>query len=380
MDRTASFGPARVVHREVLDAASFDEELAEVLALAHPWPWPAAAPMPHDAQIQVLDAAGNILMSTGVPEWPPPAAGVEEGVAVVPRLSLRVRARGALVDALPIPACGSRTPIYHPATGEPAGAVTSPGRQEQTRLGPLVAQLIEREWQLQIARRAALVNDFRDRLGLPVDGQFLGFDRWGLPVVAGVGAQRDAGRSRTVDERLRAAVRSAVLEVEAMPASCFQRTLPLEGEAIRANWFAVIADGRVDGFLVQLPPAQDLTPPETGGGIHPRAVRVVGLARGRLMVIDQTALVWATMAEGRLVLSTRDARYASTFPTLEQLTEVLSSPPFVQINRSTVVNVAEVREIVAVASSIDVVMGDQAATVLPVSRRRVPNLRQHVHF
>jgi two-component system response regulator LytT len=108
-----------------------------------------------------------------------------------------------------------------------------------------------------------------------------------------------------------------------------------------------------------------------------RSGKVVVRAQNRLLLVDQMALCFATIEEGRISVVTKSLEGESNCRTLEELTDQLDPDQFWRVHRSFVVNIQHIREVVPwFKSSYQLRMDDRNQTEVPVSRSQTKRLRE----
>ena len=108
-----------------------------------------------------------------------------------------------------------------------------------------------------------------------------------------------------------------------------------------------------------------------------RSGKVVVRAQGRLMLVDQRDVCFASIEEGRISVVTKTIEGDSNVRTLEELMDHLDPEQFWRAHRSYVVNIQHIREVVPwFKSSYQLRMDDRKGTELPVSRSQTKRLRE----
>jgi DNA-binding LytR/AlgR family response regulator len=113
------------------------------------------------------------------------------------------------------------------------------------------------------------------------------------------------------------------------------------------------------------------TPAKTNSG------KVVLRAAGRLLLVDQKEICFASIEGGTITVVTRGVEGESNCRTLEELMDQLDPEAFWRAHRSFVVNIQHIREVVPwFKSSYQLRMDDPKKTEIPVSRAQTKRLRE----
>ncbi len=128
-------------------------------------------------------------------------------------------------------------------------------------------------------------------------------------------------------------------------------------------------DPRLDALLrlveTSAPPAK----PTTG--------KVIVRALGRLLLVDQREICFASIEGGAISVVARGVEGQSNCRTLEELMDQLDPEAFWRAHRSFVVNIQHIREVVPwFKSSYQLRMDDPKKTEIPVSRAQTKKLRE----
>jgi two-component system LytT family response regulator/two-component system response regulator LytT len=108
-----------------------------------------------------------------------------------------------------------------------------------------------------------------------------------------------------------------------------------------------------------------------------RSGKVVLKAQGRLLLVDQRDVCFASIDEGRITVVTKSLEGESNVRTLEELMDQLEPDQFWRAHRSYVVNIEHIREVVPwFKSSYQLRMDDRKNTEIPVSRSQTRRLRE----
>lgn len=108
----------------------------------------------------------------------------------------------------------------------------------------------------------------------------------------------------------------------------------------------------------------------------PGATRVAATYAGRLVIVFASEIRLAEFAEGVVWLQTDRGRFRAVARNLLELEERLDAGAFVRISRQVLVSHERVREVTSSRRRGVWIVLDGADALLPVSRRRVPELRR----
>jgi two-component system response regulator LytT len=134
------------------------------------------------------------------------------------------------------------------------------------------------------------------------------------------------------------------------------------------------AEAKLDALLKML--EEQATTPATAT-TSTRSGKVVLRAQGRLLLVDQKDVCFATIEDGTISVTTRTLEGDSNCRTLEELTDQLDTAQFWRVHRSFVVNIEHIREVVPwFKSSYQLRMDDRKQTEIPVSRSQTKRLRE----
>jgi DNA-binding LytR/AlgR family response regulator len=128
-------------------------------------------------------------------------------------------------------------------------------------------------------------------------------------------------------------------------------------------------DARLDALLKLV--EERTQPPRPGAG------KVIVRALGRLLLVDQREICFASIEGGAISVITRGVEGQSNCRTLEELMDQLDPEAFWRAHRSFVVNIQHIREVVPwFKSSYQLRMDDPKKTEIPVSRAQTKRLRE----
>ncbi len=109
----------------------------------------------------------------------------------------------------------------------------------------------------------------------------------------------------------------------------------------------------------------------------PTSGKVIVRALGRLLLVDQREICYASIEGGAISVVTRGVEGQSNCRTLEELMDQLDPEAFWRAHRSFVVNIQHIREVVPwFKSSYQLRMDDPKKTEIPVSRAQTKRLRE----
>src|SRR3954471_21890885 len=129
-------------------------------------------------------------------------------------------------------------------------------------------------------------------------------------------------------------------------------------------------EGRLE-TLVKLLEAQ--SQPQTNG----RSSKIMIRAAGRLMLVDQKDICYASIEDGVISVVTSQMEGQSNCRTLEELLDSLDPGQFWRAHRGYVVNINRIKEVVPwFKSSYQLRMDDKKQTEVPVSRAQTKRLRE----
>lgn len=110
---------------------------------------------------------------------------------------------------------------------------------------------------------------------------------------------------------------------------------------------------------------------------RPQNSKVLLRSAGRLLLIDQKDVCYASIQDGVISVITTNLEGQSNCRTLEELLEGLDSDMFWRAHRSFVVNINRIKEVVPwFKSSYQLRMDDKKQSEIPVSRAQTKRLRE----
>ena len=132
---------------------------------------------------------------------------------------------------------------------------------------------------------------------------------------------------------------------------------------------ATTTDARLDALLRLVETRTQAVKPNSG--------KVIVRALGRLLLVDQREICFASIEGGAISVVTGAIEGQSNCRTLEELMDQLDPEAFWRAHRSFVVNIQHIREVVPwFKSSYQLRMDDPKKTEIPVSRAQTRKLRE----
>jgi two-component system LytT family response regulator/two-component system response regulator LytT len=106
-------------------------------------------------------------------------------------------------------------------------------------------------------------------------------------------------------------------------------------------------------------------------------VKLLIKSQQRLLLVDAEDLIFATIGDGLITVSAREADGTSNYRTLEEMHAALDAEVFWRPHRSYLVNIHHIKEVVPwFKSSYMLKMNDKKQTEIPVSRQQTKRLRE----
>jgi len=106
-------------------------------------------------------------------------------------------------------------------------------------------------------------------------------------------------------------------------------------------------------------------------------VKLLVKSQGRLLLVDASEMVCASIEDGTITISTREFDGTSNYRTIEELAETLDPARFWRAHRSHLVNINHIKEVVPwFKSSYMLKMADKRQSEVPVSRAQTKRLRE----
>ena len=110
---------------------------------------------------------------------------------------------------------------------------------------------------------------------------------------------------------------------------------------------------------------------------RPQAAKVLLKSAGRLFLVDQKDICYATIEDGIITVTATAMEGQSNCRTLEELLDSLDPNLFWRAHRSYLVNINRIKEVVPwFKSSYQIRMDDKKQTEIPVSRAQTKRLRE----
>jgi two-component system response regulator LytT len=110
---------------------------------------------------------------------------------------------------------------------------------------------------------------------------------------------------------------------------------------------------------------------------RPQASKILLRSGGRMFLVDQKDVCFASIDEGVITVATHTMEGHSNCRTLEELMEMLDDNFFWRAHRSYIVNINRIKEVVPwFKSSYQLRMDDKKQTEIPVSRAQTRRLRE----
>ena len=133
------------------------------------------------------------------------------------------------------------------------------------------------------------------------------------------------------------------------------------------------ADSRLDALIKLI--EQNQSQPSRPYGAQ--SGKIVLQAQGRLLLVDQKDICFASIDEGIIHVVTPTIEGQSKCRTLEELLDLLDPVLFWRAHRSYLVNINQIKEVVPwFKSSYQLRMSDKKLTEIPVSRAQTKRLRE----
>ena len=106
-------------------------------------------------------------------------------------------------------------------------------------------------------------------------------------------------------------------------------------------------------------------------------VKLLVKSQQKMLLVDGEDLIYASIQDGLISVTARDAEGTSNYRTLEELHDALESESFWRPHRSFLVNIHHIKEVVPwFKSSYMLKMNDKKSTEIPVSRAQTKRLRE----
>jgi two-component system LytT family response regulator/two-component system response regulator LytT len=105
--------------------------------------------------------------------------------------------------------------------------------------------------------------------------------------------------------------------------------------------------------------------------------KIMVKSQQRMLLVDAEDLVFASIQDGLISVTSKEVEGSSNYRTLEELHAALDSDSFWRPHRSFLVNIHHIKEVVPwFKSSFMIKMNDKKQTEIPVSRQQTKRLRE----
>jgi DNA-binding LytR/AlgR family response regulator len=179
----------------------------------------------------------------------------------------------------------------------------------------------------------------------------------------------DEKRVRHTLERVRTRLAEVASGLPAPPAVTAPKPSTAKDASVEVAPAASAVDERLDALVRLL--EQQQTPAKN------TASKIVLRVGGRLLLVEQRDICFASIEEGTINVATHSIEGQSNCRTLEDLLEQLDPDLFWRAHRSFVVNIHRIQEVVPwFKSSYQLRMDDRRHTEIPVSRGQTKRLRE----
>ena len=179
----------------------------------------------------------------------------------------------------------------------------------------------------------------------------------------------DEKRVQQTLDRVRIRLAEAAAGFSGASAASSTKLTSSKGASNETTQAANAVDERLDALVRLL--EQQQTPVKT------TAAKIVLRIGGRLLLVEQRDICFASIEEGTISVATHSIEGHSNCRTLEELLELLDPKLFWRAHRSFVVNIHRIQEVVPwFKSSYQLRMDDRRHTEIPVSRGQTKRLRE----
>ena len=138
-------------------------------------------------------------------------------------------------------------------------------------------------------------------------------------------------------------------------------------DKVAASWKSAASPSDQIGTIVKMLEQQQ----------RPPAAKVLLKAAGRLFLVDQKDICYASIEDGIITVVATNMEGQSNCRTLEELLDSLDPNMFWRAHRSYLVNINRIKEVVPwFKSSYQIRMEDKKQTEIPVSRAQTKRLRE----
>jgi two-component system response regulator LytT len=129
----------------------------------------------------------------------------------------------------------------------------------------------------------------------------------------------------------------------------------------------VVSDSRIKSLLQMMTPAS------------PKRAKLLVKDKNRNILVDSEEVIFATVSEGIISLTTKELTGETNYRTLEDLQADLDPDSFWRVHRSYLVNINKIVEVVPWFNrTLQLKMGDKKQTEIPVSRSHSKRLKDYL--
>jgi two-component system response regulator LytT len=129
----------------------------------------------------------------------------------------------------------------------------------------------------------------------------------------------------------------------------------------------VVSDSRIKSLLQMMTPAS------------PKRAKLLVKDKNRNILVDSEEVIFVTVSEGIISLTTRELTGETNYRTLEDLQADLDPDSFWRVHRSYLVNINKIVEVVPWFNrTLQLKMGDKKQTEIPVSRSHSKRLKEYL--
>jgi two-component system, LytTR family, response regulator LytT len=129
----------------------------------------------------------------------------------------------------------------------------------------------------------------------------------------------------------------------------------------------VVSDSRIKNLLHMMAPAS------------PKRAKLLVKDKNRNILVDSDEVIFATVSEGIISLTTKELTGETNYRTLEDLQADLDPDSFWRVHRSYLVNINKIVEVVPWFNrTLQLKMGDKKQTEIPVSRSHSKRLKEYL--
>jgi two-component system, LytTR family, response regulator LytT len=129
----------------------------------------------------------------------------------------------------------------------------------------------------------------------------------------------------------------------------------------------VVSDSKIKSLLQMMTPAS------------PKRAKLLVKDKNRNILVDSEEVIFATVSEGIISLTTKELTGETNYRTLEDLQANLDPDSFWRVHRSYLVNINKIVEVVPWFNrTLQLKMGDKKQTEIPVSRSHSKRLKDYL--